>query len=253
MPIVLTSRIGAASFVAVAATLALAGTVAVAKPTEVGTVAKIRPSFLPDRLGARTAVTFAVRFAGGPEGVPAAVRKAVVHIPAGMGLELPNTRGCTKAHLLVHGVSGCPPRSQIGGGHALMEVRLGALDETEKATLWAFVGPLQNGQPTIQVLGQGYTPLERRVAFTMTLVPDHAPYWASLVGLIPPIPSIPLEPDASALNFSLTVGSSGHPRTPGGIGIFVPKRCPAGGFPWAAEFTYSDGATEEATATVPCP
>lgn len=237
--------------VVVVVALALTGGVAAARAARASTVATIRPSFSPERLGARTAVTFSVHFAGGPEGVPLPVRGAVVKVPAGLGLELPNTRGCTKAHLLAHGARGCPPRSQIGGGHALMEVRLGAIDETETATLWAFAGPLQNGQPTLQVLGEGHTPLERRVAFTMTLVPDHAPYWASFVGQIPLIPTIPLEPDASAINFSLTIGSSRH--STGQIGIFVPASCPSGGFPWAAQFTYSDGSTQEATATVPCP
>jgi hypothetical protein len=217
------------------------------------TVAAIRPSFSPDRLGARTAVTFGIHFAGGEEGVPAPVRKAVVQVPAGLGVELPSTLGCTVAHLQAHGASGCPPRSQIGSGHALMAVRTGAQVTREAATLWAFLGPLEGGQPTIQILGQGYTPIERRVAFSLRLEPDRAPFWAKLVALVPPIPTIPLEPDASAVNFSLTIGTTGRSRKPGTIGIFVPSHCPAGGFPWAAEFTYADGSTDNTTATIPCP
>lgn len=237
--------------VAVFGAFLLAGSTALAAQAE--TSASIRPSFSPERLGARTAVTFSAHFAGGPEGVPLPVRRAEVEVPAGLGLELPNTRGCTQAHLLAHGAAGCPRDSQIGSGHALMEVRLGAIDETESATLWAFLGPLQNARPTMEVLGQGTTPLERRVVFTVTLVPDHSPFWAKLVAPIPPVPSIPLEPDAGPINFSLTIGRTTHNRTPGAIGVFVPKHCPAGGFPWAAQFTYGDGSIDETTATVPCP
>jgi hypothetical protein len=246
---VLRNRVLAVSWATVG--VALASIIGVAQLAHAETAITIRPSFSPERLGARTAVTFAVHFVGGPEGVPLPVRHAVVDVPGGLGLELPNTRGCTKAHLQAHGPVGCPPDSQIGHGHALMEVRLGAIDETENATLWAFLGPLQNAQPTFEVLGEGITPLERRVVFTVTLVPDHPPYWAKLVAPIPLIPSIPLEPDAAPLNFSLTIGKAADKR--GTIGVFVPKRCPHGGFPWAAQFTYSDGSIGEATARVPCP
>ena len=38
-----------------------------------------------------------------------------------------------------------------------------------------------------------------------------------------------------------------------GLGIFVPHSCAAGGFPWAAEVTYANGATEKVSATSPCP
>ena len=48
------------------------------------TSASIRPSLLPDRLGASTALTLAFRFSGGIEGVPAPLRGLVVHLPAGL-------------------------------------------------------------------------------------------------------------------------------------------------------------------------
>jgi hypothetical protein len=236
------------------AILALLAPALLATPAQAEeTAARIKPSFSPDRLGARTAVSFGIHFTGGELGVPSPVRKAVVRIPAGLGLELPNTRGCTLAHLRARGASGCPPRSQIGSGHALVDVHTGATIESEQATLWAFVGPLENGQPTLEILGQGYTPLERRVAFSVKLEPDYGRYWGKLVALVPPIPSIPLEPNASTVSFSLTIGNTRHSGTGGAIGIFVPKRCPAGGFPWAAEFSYADGSTSTATATTPCP
>lgn len=231
---------------------ALAAAAAPAAAPQSETYVAIRPSFSPNRLGARTEVTFSMHFSGGPEGVPLPVHRAVVQLPAGLGLKFPATLGCTAARVLKHGPKGCPPNSLVGKGHALVEVQFGAVPETEKASIEAFVGPLQNGEPTLVVFGEGITPLERRVAFTLKLVPDHRPYWAKLEGVIPPIPSIPLAPDASPVNFSLTVGIVRHAK-PGSIGIFVPKNCPAGGFPWSAQFTYAGGSMSESEATSPCP
>ncbi len=39
-----------------------------------------------------------------------------------------------------------------------------------------------------------------------------------------------------------------HPR-----GVRLPRRCPRGGFPFAANFTFQDGAHTVARTTVPCP
>jgi len=235
----------------VASCFCAAAPVAVAQAAE--TSASIRPSFSPDRLGASTAVTFTVSFAGGPHGVPLPVRRAVVQVPGGLGVELPNTRGCTQAHLQADGANGCPARSQIGSGHAVMAAHAGSQTISENARLWAFLGPLRSAQPTLEVLGQGYTPLDERVVFPVRLEPDEPPYWGKLVAPIPAVPTIPLEPDASAVFFSLTIGTAGAPGTPGAIAVFVPRHCPSGGFPWAAEFTYSDGSTDSTTATIPCP
>lgn len=53
------------------------------------------------------------------------------------------------------------------------------------------------------------------------------------------------------LTFSLTVGTRGH-RADANT-VVVPSRCPVGGFPFAADFTYADGSTSSAAATTPCP
>jgi hypothetical protein len=223
-----------------------------APPTPEATTATIRPSFSPDRLGAKAAFTFAVHFSGGELGVPAPVRRAVVRFPPGLMLDIPKLRSCTKARLQARGASGCPARSKIGTGHALADVHAGASVESEGAAVSAFVGPPQGLNPTIEILGQGYSPLDERVVITATAFPDSPPYGEKLVMSIPAIPSIPLEPNASTVSFSLTVGGAAfrrhNPNT-----VVLPSHCPAGGFPFAAEFTYEDGSTSNATAAVPCP
>jgi hypothetical protein len=222
------------------------------EPVATPTAATIRPSFSPDRLGAKAAFTFTVRFSGGEFGVPSPLRRAIVHFPAGLRMHIPSLRECTRARLQARGAKGCPARSLIGVGHALADIHAGAGIESEEAKVWAFLGPLQNGNPTIEILGQGYTPLYERVVITGTVLPDHAPYGEELVMSVPPIPTIPLEPDASTVSFSLTVGGARfrahNPNT-----VVTPSRCPTGGFPFAADFTYADSSTSTATATVRCP
>ncbi len=224
----------------------------VAQAVESETVAAIRPSFSPDRLGARAAVTFAVHFSGGESGVPSPVRRAVVQLPPGLSMNIPHLRSCTRQQLQARGASGCPARSLIGTGHALADVHAGAGVESEEAKVWAFLGPPHGLNPTLEILGQGYTPLDERVVITATVLPDHPPYGEELVMSIPAIPSIPYEPNASTVSFSLTVGGARFEKHNPNTAV-LPTHCPAGGFPFATEFGYENGTTSTTTATVPCP
>jgi hypothetical protein len=224
-----------------------------AAPVQAGTSATITPSLSPDRLGARAALTFAIRYAGGEFGVPSPVRRSVLRFPAGLSLEIPNLRSCTAARLRARGARGCPAQSGIGSGHALVEAHAGSQILTEDVALWAFLGAPRNLQPTFEVLGQGYTPLEKRVVFTGIVLGDRVPYGEELVMSIPPISTLPLESDASIVTFSLTIGASKRRRTQGANSVIVPSSCPVGGFPFAAEFSYADGSNSSALATVPCP
>ncbi len=247
--------IGRRAVLALAACTTLAAGLSIpvgAPAAESETVAAIKPSFSPDRLGAKAAFTFDVRFSGGAFGVPSPVRRAVVQLPPGLSMNIPHLSSCTRAQLQARGASGCPARSLIGIGHALADVHAGAGVESEEATVWAFLGPPRGLNPTIEILGQGYTPLDERVVITATVLPARPPYGEELVMSIPAIPSIPYEPNASTVSFSMTVGGArfrGHsPNT-----VLLPTHCPAGGFPFATEFGYEDGATSTTTATVPCP
>ena len=238
------------------------------------TSASIRPSFSPDRLGASTAVTFAFRFSGGSggseggggeegggeegggeEGVPPPLSGMVVRLPAGLGIDARGVGICAKARLQSKGPSGCPSSSLIGRGHALMSVHAGSLVVPEEATLWAFRGPDRGGRPTLEVFGQGETPLYQSSVSTGVLEPDGSPYGSKLTISIPPIPTLVLEPNASIVSASLTIGRVAHaPRAHATTGaILVPHSCPAGGFPFAASFTFADGSTTRASATVACP
>jgi hypothetical protein len=215
----------------------------------------MRPSLLPDRLGASTALTLAFRFSGGEEGVPAPLSGMVVRLPAGLTINLRGVKTCAKSRLQSRGAAGCPAGSLVGRGHALMSVHAGSLAVPEEATVTAFRGPNRGSRPTLEIFGQGETPLDQSSISTAVLEPDSAPYGSKLTISIPPIPTLVLEPNASFESLSLTVGGISHsPRAHAAAGaILVPRSCPAGGFPFAASFTFADDSVTSASATVACP
>jgi hypothetical protein len=217
------------------------------------TSATLVPTLSADRLRARVSLTISIHFSGGEFGVPSPLRRSVLRLPARMSLAVPSLRACSAARLLARGVSGCPTRSRLGVGDALVEARAGAQTIFEKVALWAFLGPPENLQPTFEILALGRTPLQERVVLSGTVLSAGGPYGETLVMSIPPIATLPGSPEASILAFSLTVGADhvggGHGRN----AILTPSSCPTGGFPFAAEFTYADGADGEALARIPCP
>jgi hypothetical protein len=224
-----------------------------AVPAQAQTTATLTPSLTPNRLDAKAALTITIRYAGGAFGVPSPVRRSVLQLPAGLSLDIPDLRSCPPTRLRTRGTKGCPARSEIGGGHALAEVHMGSEILTEEVSLWAFLGPPDNLQPTFEILAQGYTPLDERMVLTGTVRPARAPYGEELVLSIPPIPTLALEPDASIATFSLTIGTGKRHPANDANAVLVPSSCPPGGFPFAAEFTYADGSSGSSLATIPCP
>jgi hypothetical protein len=249
--------------VACAAVLALTFCAGLAAPAQTdavatiapspGTFASITPILSPDRLGAKASLTITIDYTGGAFGVPAAVSHADLKLPAGLSLDIPQLRSCSAAHLLARGPRGCPAQSELGGGHALVGAHTGSETITENATLWLFLGPLDNLQPTFEILAQGYTPIDERKVFGGSVIPASPPYGEELEMSVPPIPTLVLEPDASVIAFSLTVGASRHHASREATSVVVPSSCPVGGFPFAAEFTYADGSGGSALATEACP
>ena len=217
--------------------------------------ASIHPSFLPNVLGARTAFTFALRLGAGEEEVPPAVRRIVMHLPAGLGIDLRGVGTCAPSRLRRMGPGGCPRGSLIGHGHAVLSVHAGSQAIPEEAVIWAFRGPDRGGHPVVEVLGRGDTPLQQQSLSTGVLSPDRAPYGLKVTVSIPSIPTLMYEPDASIVSFSLTVGAAGRrPRAHAAAGaVTVPRRSPAAGFRFAADFDFFDSTTASAAARLPCP
>jgi len=217
------------------------------------TTATIAPSLKPDRLGAKAELTLAVRYSGGSSSVPMPVRSSVLQLPAGLALEIPLLRSCSRTTLLRDGADACPRQSEIGHGQALAEVLAGSLYISEHVTLRVFLGVPDETGPTFEILARGYTPLDERMVFTGHVLPDIPPYGEKLELTIPPIATLPYEPAASIVSLSLTIGAHERPVRAGANTVLVPRSCPSGGFPFAAEFTYADGSSGDSSASAPCP
>jgi hypothetical protein len=223
------------------------------------TVATIEPAFAPDRPGAQISVTFAARLSNDAGGIPAPLSKVVILLPAGLAETLlwPASSGCSSAHLRAHGARGCPRRSQIGAGSALLAWQEGSLTANERVRLGLFTAPT-DGVPRLELLAEGQQPVHRRVVMNVSLSLISAPYSAVMETIIPPIATRPGQGDASLVSFSVTVGLlskalvSLRPSPWGELELFAPRRCPVGGYPWTAEFTYQGGATQAVDAAIPC-
>lgn len=234
-------------------TVALAVSALLASPAGAATGATVVPRLAPDRLGARAALAVSIGVAGTVEAIPSPLRGLTLRFPAGMTLDVPRLSSCPVARLRAHGRGGCPSTARLGSGTARVEALLGSQRISERISLWLFLGPLRNLQPTVVVLGRGYTPFDKRVLLTGLVPADTAPFGERLELSIPPIPTLPLEPDASIVSLSLTVGGRASGSGPHHIMVRVPTRCPAGGFPVAGEFQYADGSASVTRAAIPCP
>jgi len=211
--------------------------------------ARIHPALAPAAPGVRTAFTFAYSLQDTEAGVPPPLRSVVVHLPLGLGLDLGGAATCAPARVRRSGPSGCPQRSLIGRGHAVLEVHAGSQSIPEEAVVWAIRVPDRGGHSALAIFGRGETPLVQQSTSMATVLPDRPPYGSMLSVSVPAIPTVVYEPDASVISFSMTLGG---PRAHAG-GVTLPRRCPAGGLPFAAGFTFADQTRALAAAHLPCP
>jgi hypothetical protein len=214
------------------------------------TSATFSPSLLPAKAGQGASLKLRIEFSGGNFGVPAQVSRVVLHLPAGLRFVDHGVRACPKARLIAHGARGCPASERVGTGHALTEAHLGAANNEEQTNISAFLGPSTGGIPSIELVSQGETPLEERVVLNGIWAPDQAPYGESLSIAVPPIPTVPLEPNASTISMSVTIGVKRHGKVV--VGLILPHKCPAEGLPFGAEFSYENGTSSHTTARVRC-
>jgi hypothetical protein len=211
-----------------------------------GTASALTPSFSPNRLGAPAALTLKIDYTGAPHRVPAPVTHTLVHLPAGTTFNLQGVATCPRGRA---NSGSCPASSRVGVGSTVAIAHLGSQTLTENATVNAYRGANQGGHPTLLISSQGLTPLIERVLITGVLQRDRPPYGAELAMSIPPIPTLPTEPNASIFHFTLTIGG-GH----GARGVVrVPRSCPASGFPFGADFTFAGGSTSSVATTARCP
>jgi hypothetical protein len=256
-----------ARFPALAATCVMCMCVCVCAPGVANAVeerATLQASFTPNRLGAPTTIAFGFQLQTVEGLAPPPLTAVNLRLPAGLNYTT-TTLGlaiCHPAALLARGVRGCPPNSRLGHGSAYVEVPFGGSSGHELPTIEAFAGPSTTGNMTVLFYAVGESPVSAQLIFQGEVLPDSRPFGSQLSTQVPPVPSVPGGPDVSIVRVQTTIGPAGltyyryhhgrrvafHPR-----GVSVPDRCPRGGFPFNAQFTFQDGSTTSASTAVPCP
>lgn len=216
------------------------------------TSATVSAALSPNRLSSSGAINITIGFSDPGESLPSPLRGATLRFPAGLMLDVPHLRSCSGPRLQALGANACPGASLLGRGRALVAQFIGSQLVTENVSLWLFLGPLRNLQPTVEVFGEGLSPFAEQVVLDGLVFADAAPYGERLVLTIPPITTVPQLPGASIPALSLTIGANSRERRTRAT-VHVPANCPAGGFPLVGEFAYDDGSSASVRATIPCP
>jgi hypothetical protein len=226
--------------------------------------ATLNASFSPDRLGASTTISFGFHVETTEGAAPPPMTKLDLRMPAGMSYTT-TTLGlaiCQPQVLLEKGVAGCPPNSRLGFGSALVEVPFGTGAGHEIPEIQALAGPSPSGNLVVLFYANGQSPVSAQLVFQGEVLAASGAYGTQLAASVPLVTSVPNGPDVSIVSVQSTIGPDRltyykhvhgrkvafHPQ-----GVSVPERCPHGGFPFAAEFTFQDGSQASAQTTVPCP
>jgi hypothetical protein len=248
----------AALMASLACVLAPAGAQAVSEQ------ATLTASFSPDHLGAPTTITFAFHLATSEGVAPPPLTGLDLRMPAGLNYTT-TTLGlaiCQPAALVANGLAGCPANSRLGYGSAVVEVPFGTGSGHEIPEIQAVAGPSPNGNLVVLFYANGLYPVDAQLAFSGEVLPDSGRFGSQLATNVPLVTSVPGGPDVSIVSATSTIGPSRltyyrhvhgqlvpfHPR-----GVSVPERCPRGGFPFTAQFSFQDGSRTSAQTTVPCP
>jgi len=138
----------------------------------------------------------------------------------------------------------------------------GGREIAEKASVSTFMGPPAGEQLTVLFYAEGVTPVFAQAIFTGLVLADTSPFGERLDTTIPLVSSWPEGPYVALESFQSTIGPlhltyykqlegmtiAYQPR-----GVTVPKRCPHGGYPFAAELTFENATSATAITRVPCP
>lgn len=222
----------------------------------------INARFSPDKLGAPTNVSGNATFQSTSSPVPSPITKVTLMGPAGMGLDVTGTGTCTEATLTDRGPEACPKDSIAGAGGGRGAIELAGTIIREPFTVNLFRGPNEGGHVTVLLYVNAVSPVSVQLVFKAVVVKEPKPYGLGFSFVVPEIKTLPGASNASVESAFLTIGASkvvyyksvkGHRRALHVKGVIVPKRCPKGGFPVEAQFSFEDGTTNTAKTTIHCP
>jgi hypothetical protein len=230
--------------------------------TQAATVAKLKITFTPDRLGAQVSIHTVVNYSNTDGGLPSPVVGFDLHLPPSLEL-IGSTLGlanCQTAALLANGPSGCSPNARIGSGSATVAVPFGPEVASETAHVEVLLGPPLAEQVGVLLFTESRSPVFAQLVFPGILVIGTGA--ESLNTSFPPTPTLPGAPDAAVLNMTLTVGPEHltyYKRVHGKrvafrpTGVSLPSKCPRGGFLFVTDMRFEDGTSLRVPYAVPCP
>jgi hypothetical protein len=225
---------------------------------------------LGGKLGGAGTLTVDAQATDSLGGIPAPLTELVIDIPPGPTYNFATTPLCSVA--LIQAATGsapphCPPGSQIGTGNAEVEAALGTSTLQEPATLDIY---LTSRSPVVAyVWASGTTPVAETLTFPGTFTPAAKPFAEQITVPVPPIKTVPGGPNGSVVTLNFTLGGTHTATTTKTVkrhgkkvkvkvkttvGLFnLPKSCPGGVLPYAANATFADGSNPSLTGKVACP
>jgi len=185
-----------------------------------------------------------------------------MHYPSTLGFSVSGLglATCSLARLEALGANGCPANSVMGHGSVVVAVPFGPLVERERARVAIVRAPQQGGAIALLFYAEGNYPVSAEIPFTGALVDDPTGNEAIAIK-VPLVAGLPDGPYVAVVQLQATFGPLGLTyleRVRGQLvpysprGILLPRRCPRGGFPFSADFTFLDGSQAEARTSVPC-
>ena len=226
--------------------------------------ATLSASFHPERLGRRTTLSFGFRIAAPAGLLPPALTAIDLRYPRKLGIALSGLGlvTCTAVALEASGLQGCQADSIMGFGDATAEISLGPDVVAETVPITILRAPDEENHIALLFDAVGTAPLNTTAVFAGALLPASSPFGGQMSINAPLIPSVPGAPDVAIVQLHATLGPNGvtyYEHVAGETlgyqppGILLPPKCPRGGFPFAAQFSFVNGAHASARDTEPCP
>jgi hypothetical protein len=132
----------------------------------------------------------------------------------------------------------------------------------ESAPITIMRAPDQEGRLAVLFYAEGTDPVDARIIFPGLLLSSAAPFGGVVNIGVPLVETLPGAPYVSVMRLRSTIGPKkvvyyehvgGRTLAYQPLGILLPRRCPRGGFPFAARFAFTDGSRLSAHTSVPCP
>jgi hypothetical protein len=231
-------------------------------PASAAPSTRLKVSLSPERLGAGTTITFAIKITGHTAQLPPPLSTVDLLYPANLDLITSGLGLSTCSQPELEAKAKCPPDSLMGYGSVFAEIPFGPEIVPERARITAWMAPVEKGHLALLFLAQAKTPVMAELTFTSLILGAPNPFGGALNTTVPTVPTVPEGPDAVITELRSTLGpmhityyqtfhgktTAYHPQ-----GVKLPQTCPHGGFPFAATFAFLDGSHTTAHTTVPCP